>query len=188
MTTDNLEKRVEIDPNANVDRVITAKGSEYHYLPNGQTQRFKKVEGKWYEPQDLLVYVPDFEWVQKSCPAEWKNRFGENKIQYEQMLLEYVHNPGNGNKKAVIVDDKGNRIETNREAYAASTKGKVLFAMLENEKAVLYVPVSVTPKLGLSTFDCRTYQKNGQWMRSKHLGNKVVEIIYKKQPKREERR
>jgi len=61
-----------------VDRVVTANGSVYKYLPDGRIQRFKKAEGKLYEPQAMLVFVPDFKWVQENAPAQIKAKLGES--------------------------------------------------------------------------------------------------------------
>lgn len=155
-----------------IDRVITANGSVYKYLPDGRIQRFKKAEGKLYEPQNMLVFVPDFDWVQKNAPAKVKALFGDSPAQYEQTMLEYVQGKG---KKNFIVDASGKKLETNEEIAAAS--GPVFLTFGEGEKIDFFIPVTIKPRLGWYTFDARKYKEGGEYKREVHLGNKVVEVI-----------
>jgi hypothetical protein len=70
--------------------IETAKGSTYRYLPSGKTQRFKKVEGKEYEPQDILTFVPNYEWIKSNNP-QWLEKQGlENDTQYTQYYKEKI--------------------------------------------------------------------------------------------------
>ncbi|MBA3064250.1 hypothetical protein FP803_02320, partial [Candidatus Woesearchaeota archaeon] len=45
-------QKEEGDINKEIDYIETEKGSMYKYLPDGRTQRFKKAEGRYYEPQN----------------------------------------------------------------------------------------------------------------------------------------
>lgn len=159
-----------------VASVETAKGSVYRYLPDGTTQRFKKVEGKEYDPQAALVYVPDYAWVQKNAPPETLAKLGDNETQYIENLLEYVHWKG---RSMYIIDKSGKKLESNQDIESA--EGPVYLAFLSDDKVDFYIPVSHKPKMGYSTFDTRKYydKENDQWMRDRHLGNKVVKINLK---------
>lgn len=163
-----------------IAEVETAKGSVYRYLPDGTTQRFKKVEGRDYEPQSALVYVPDYAWVLEHAPAHILERIGENEVIYTQILLEYIQNPRKEEKKVYITDSTGKVIETNQEIWTAT--GQVYLQFLTKGVTDFSIPVSCKPKIGFSTFDTRKYkdEKTNEWMRQRHLGNKVVKITLKK--------
>ncbi len=162
-----------------IEMVETGMGSTYRYLPDGTTQRFKKVEGKEYDPQAALVYVPDFEWIKKNASPEMLKKVGEEDYIYEQRLLEYVQNPRKDGRKVYIVDAAGRRIETNEEIKGAG--GKIYLAFLRGDKTDFFIPVSHKPKLGFYTFDTRHYtdEETAEEMRERHLGNQVVKIILK---------
>lgn len=165
-----------------VNYIETEKGSVYQYLPDGRTQRYKKVENKHYEPQDALVFIPDWSWVSKNAPENVLMKLGENETQYNQTILEYAQVKGN---KIYIVDGKGNKLETNQAIK--ETKGAVFlwFGHTENtgekDKLIqdLAIPVSTEAKKGYYTFDTRKYKTEKETKREVHIGNKVKEIIYK---------
>lgn len=163
-----------------VAEVETAMGSTYRYLPDGTTQRFKKAEGRDYDPQAALVYVPSFEWVKEHAPPETLKKVGEQDHVYEQRLLEYVQNPRKDGRKVYIVDATGRKIETNEDIKNAS--GRIYLAFLKDGNTDFHIPVSHKPVMGFSTFDTRTYidKETGEDMRERHLGNAVVKITLKK--------
>lgn len=173
-----------------IDRVVTEMGSEYKYFPDGRTQRFKKAEGKNYEPQNAMVFVPDWEWILKNknnMPKEYwtKNIFGENEVQYEQVLLEYIQKEKkteNEGKKVYIIDEKGHKLETNEKISKAGEKIFLWFGKetIDNKYVEDFrIPVTDRPTIGFFTFDTRKYKEGNQWVREKHLGNKVIEIVKK---------
>lgn len=159
-----------------VSVVETSRGSTYRYLPDGTTRRFKLAEGREYEPQQALVYVPDYAWVRSHGRPEVLQKLGESEVQYEQILLIYIHERG---RAAYIVDQKGNKVETNEKIAAG--EGPVYLALTTSEKPDFFIPVSHKPQIGFSTFDTRTYfdEQRQKMMRETHLGNKVVKITLK---------
>jgi len=165
-----------------VNYIETEKGSVYRYLPDGRTQRYKKVEGKHYEPQDAMVFIPDWAWVSKNAPDDVLKKLGENGTQYNQTILEYAQLKGN---KIYIIDEKGNKMETNQSIK--ETEGPVFlwFGHTEtaNEKDKLVqdfaIPVSLKPEKGYYTFDTRKYKTEEGTRREMHIGNKVKDIAYK---------
>lgn len=151
--------------------IETAKGSTYRYLPSGKTQRFKKVEGKEYEPQDILTFVPNYEWIKSNNP-QWLEKQGlENDTQYTQYLLEKVQ----GKDKVWIVDSRGKKIETNQDAKTAD---RLFIAFGKRDGTVEdFIPVSKEPVIGFYTYDSRIhFDEKGERYRDRHLGNKVVKI------------
>ena len=162
-----------------IDMVETGKGSTYRYLPDGTTQRFKKVEGKEYQAQSALVYVPPFEWVKKNATPEMLEKVGKEDYIYERNLLEYVQNPYKDGRKVYIVDATGKHIETNEEIK--NVQGQVYLAFLKEDKTDFFIPVSHKPVAGYYTFDTRKYndEETGESMRERHLGNQVVKIVLK---------
>jgi hypothetical protein len=165
-----------------IEEVETARGSTYRYLPDGTTRRFKKVEGREYEAQAALVYVPPFEWVKQRATPEMLKKIGEEDYVYEDNLLTYVQNPRKDGRKVYIVDATGKRIETNEEIKNA--EGQVYLAFLKDGKTDFFIPVSHKPVVGFSTFDTRSYvdEETGEDMRERHLGNQVVRITLKDKP------
>lgn len=159
--------------------VETVKGSVYRYLPDGTTQRYKKVEGKEYDAQSALVYVPDYTWFKAHAPKHLLDRLGDNEAIYTERLLEYVQNPRKDGKKVYIVDGTGRKIETNKEIK--ETKGTIYLAFLSGDATEFTIPVSHVPKIGFMTFDTRTYAdaNTGERMRERHLGNRVAKIVRK---------
>lgn len=157
----------------------TARGSVYQYLPDGTTQRYKEVEGKKYDPQSALVYVPNYSWFKKHAPLHVLKRLGDNEAIYIERLLEYVQNPRKEGKKVYIVNQAGKKIETNEEIQ--QTQGPVYIAFLSGDVVEFTIPVSHVPKMGFMTFDTRTYidEKTKERMRERHLGNPVVKIVRK---------
>ena len=177
ITDDEYENREEIS------FIETAKGSVYNYLPDGRTRRYKRVENKYYEPQDAIVFIPDYEWVSKSATKDILGRLGENEVQYEQTMLEYAQMKG---YKIYIVDQGGNKLETNKQIQNA--KGPVFLwfghreaPAGEEEKLTqdFSIPVSSKPREGYYTFDTRKYKSEDKTMRDVHIGNKVVRIVRK---------
>jgi len=163
-----------------ISEVETAKGSAYRYLPDGTTQRFKKVEGKTYEQQSALVYVPDYNWIKANAPEQVLKQLGENELIYHEILLDYVQNPRKDGRKVYIIDKTGKKIETNEEIK--NSDGPVYLAFIsDGSKADFTIPVSYTPKLGWMAFDTRRYvdEETGESMRERHLGNAVVKITTK---------
>ena len=168
-----------------VNYIETEKGSVYRYLPDGRTQRYKKVENKYYEPQNALVFIPDWVQVSKNAPDNVLRKLGESAAQYVQTILEYAQKQEKGNK-IYIVDKNVNKLETNQAIK--ETEGPVFLWFGRREKngekdkliPDFAIPVSSEPKKGYLTFDTRKYKtKEGVTMREVHIGNKVKDIVYK---------
>ena len=170
-----------------IEKVTTAKGSSYKYLDDGRTQRFKKVEGKQYEPQDILVFIPSYEWIIKNNPkGALEKIMGEgidNKIKFEQEILSYIQG---SKKKVYVINGKGKKLKNNFEISENVKNGKQIYITFGDEKKVdFYLPVTNIPKKGFNTFDTRKYfdENTGNWMRERHMGNAVVEIKIKNEEK-----
>ena len=98
-------------------------------------------------------------------------------------MLNYVQNPS-GDKRALLVDDKNNRMYSNSEIKNILEEGGHIFLscfLKGGNKVDFTIPVSHTPKLGYTTFDTRTYNSPGIGgaMYERHLGNEVIEILLK---------
>lgn len=172
-------------PNSDIDRIVTAKGSIYRYLPDGTTQRYKTVEGKQYSPQTALVFVPDFATIKKMAPPNFdvEKVLGKTEFQAEQTMLEFVQGKGARN---YIVNSKGDKLDTNQAI--ASEEGPIFLTFGTTEGPAFHIPVSKKPRIGFKTFDTRKYYdvQDKEWKRERHLGNKVVDIQYK--PSKNEKR
>lgn len=179
-TTPQQKKRAAkietaVEEEKEIDHIVTAKGSVYTYLPDGTTQRYKKVENKDYEPQSALVFIPDYETLKNSAPDSFKieETLGENELQYMQILLGYLHIQG----QTFIMNEKKEAIYTNDDVQKAD---RVYLAFVNGTHDDFAIPVSKKPKVGFSTYDTRVYtNEEGNERVERHIGNKVVEIVYK---------
>lgn len=54
---DTLQATEKLKP---VQSFVTEQGSVYTYLEDGTTQRFQKATDTLHEPQDAIVFVPDY--------------------------------------------------------------------------------------------------------------------------------
>ncbi len=157
--------------------VTTSHGSRYMYLPDGRTQRHKKVTNEVHDPQDLLVFIPMFDLIKKQGLEFYPSIFTgiENEVQFHQMLLEYGQHK---DKTIRAMDKKSKEIFTNKEAKEAE---KVFLAFVDklDKNNSFSLPVSIVPKIGYNSFDTRKFiNENGKSMRERHIGNKVTEIVY----------
>lgn len=152
----------------------TAKGSVYQYLPDGRTQRFKKVENKQYEPQDVIVFIPDWITLKTNAPSNFLERFEGGETGFVETMLEYCKE-----MKVYVIDNQGNKISSNKEK---EDKAQLLLAFCKDPESSpdFVVPVSPKPKENWFVYDTRKYfnQEKGQWEREQHIGNKVVKINY----------
>jgi len=156
-----------------IESVTTSKYSIYRYLSDNRTQRYKTAENNLKTPMDLLVYIPDYAWVKENAPEVIN--LGENPIQYEQILLSYIRGKS---QKVYVTDNRGKILNTNQEIDGIEDQ---IFLTLGNKDQVdIAIPVSKKPRLGFYTFDSRLYEENGEWYRERHMGNRVIQIKYKK--------
>ena len=122
----------EIQPKETIKKVKsfkTARGSEYTYLPDGRTQRFKAATDSKKEPQDAIVFIPDYQTLYDGKPDDWTNEtfysyYGENEAQYKQILLEGIHYPEN---RVYIIDTFKKRVYTNEQVHNSK---RVFFSLL----------------------------------------------------------
>ncbi len=163
-------KKIE---NIQISSIETAKGSIYQYLPDGRTQRFKKVENKEYEPQDVIVFIPDWDTVLKKAPKEFIEKF-ENQTEYDQLLLKYAQK-----EKIYPINEKGEKLKDNNHKnssqeifIALNKKGK--------ESPDYIIPVSKTPIINYKPYDTRKYFNEDEkvFERDQHIGNRIVNINY----------
>lgn len=170
-------KEYDID---DIQEVVTAKGSRYTYLPDGTTQRYKTVEHLQCEPQQLLVYIPDYQYAQAKGWDHITNKF-DDEFSYNQFILSAIRwNAVNGNQTYIV--DAGVEpiafLETNEQVRAAIHP--TFICMSKNEQNNLAIPISSKPLIGFNTYDQRRFtDEAGQPRTEKHFGNAVVEIVLK---------
>jgi hypothetical protein len=126
-----------------IAEVETSKGSTYRYLPDGTTQRYKKAESKDFEPQSLMIYIPDFNFIR--AKPEWRtlvDRFQDDEVLYEQTLLKTT----NGEGTALIIDSgvtPPKILQTNEEVRAG--KRVSLVCTFTDGSPRLQIPISPKP-------------------------------------------
>lgn len=171
------EESQEVEAEGPIDTVVTSHGSTYRYLEDGTTQRYKKAEGKEYDPQPVLVYIPNYDWLHERLP-EVVGKLGENEGIYEEVLLEYAQAKG---KTMCVVDQDGRKLETNEEVSEALDHGTIAVAFMTGNTVDFLLPTTNEPRMGFYTFDTRKYidEESGELMRERHLGHKVVGITRK---------
>jgi hypothetical protein len=145
----------------------TERGSLYTYLSDGRTERVKYT-GEKRPPNDITVFIPDFEILRKNMSRELLSQAGitDNSEDYERALIELVHNKGYN----IRVIDQSGRILRTAQAMATA---QGLFLAFEHEGDVrVYLPVSRVPQIGWSVLQMR---KEGD-SRIRHLGHRVTKI------------
>ncbi len=170
-SSENVFSRIE---QKKIRSFETSMGSSYRYLPDGRTQRFKKVENREYEPQDVIVFIPDWNTLLKKAPKEFIDRFDGNENEFEQQILSYSRE-----MKIYIINEDGKKMTSNQEAQ--SQKSLFLaFCKESRSEPDFMIPVVTKPKEGWTPYDTRKYfdETEKQWKRDQHIGNEVVKINY----------
>lgn len=165
-------------PESKIDFIRTEKGSVYKYLPDGTTQRFKTVEGKEFEPQSILVFIPDYESMKSTAPSDFnfEEIFGQDESEYMEKMKERAEKDGDRN---YVVNSRGVRLNNNQEI--AAENGPIFLTFGSGEKIDLLIAVSREPKIGYYTYDSQEHfnEGDGEWVMERHFGNKVIEIVEK---------
>jgi hypothetical protein len=145
----------------NIESFETSKGSVYTILPDGRTQRFKKVTGVTSDPSDLIVFI----------------KFKD--VQQEQDFLNGVQDDNSGTK-VYVVDKEGNKYSKNSDIRGKEVK----FVLLDEKTGDILQTLETKqePTIGYSTYDESKFTENGQKYRAKHIGNEVTKINYKPKP------
>jgi len=143
-----------------VTYVMTERGSIYCRQEDGRMQRYKSEINELQEPQDVTAYIS----------------FADEK--QADTFLEVIFLGGNERKVYLMDKDGGQVIKTNSDLQNAKEPFLVIFYPKEN-KVVGYAQASAQPKIGLSVYDQRYFEKDGETYREKHIGNTVAEIGYR---------
>lgn len=165
----------EAEPKKLISEIVTAQGSIYRYLPDGRTQRYKTATEKLETPQDVIAFIPPWEIIQNQAAKLYPEIFGnvKDERQYEQTILPYAQLEGYTMR---VIDEKGQELKTNYEVESVD-RAFLSFIDRKNPKKNFTLPIATEPKLGYYTFDTRKFvDDNGETMRERHIGNKVVEI------------
>jgi len=154
----NVESPKEAKENLpSIKSFTTDKGSVYTYDDEGKTARFKTVENKKYERQDITVFVD-------LTPEEEKEFLKDMDI--ENVKVYIVEELPNGTPNII------------RDISEIHNPEKIYIASLDyNQKRwVRQKKALLRPALGYAPFDTRTFEKDGGFYTERHLGNKIVEI------------
>ncbi|MEK6940068.1 MAG: hypothetical protein AABX31_05045 [Nanoarchaeota archaeon] len=158
-----------------IEHVKTERGSCYYYLPDGRTQRFKKVEGRWYEPQDLLVYVPTRDFLINNGHNESFVKQNHDETGYLNLIKSYLGRR-TSKKNICIVDRNGMLVKHSKSLSEISS----VFALFCSGSEVdFYVPVAKNPRLDFYPFDRNHYGNGNSLSAQSHLGHKVVKIVFR---------
>jgi len=162
------QEAVVRNPESNPRRVKTfktAQGSIYTYDQDGKTTRFKTATGEQQKRQDITVFAnltPDEE---------------------QEVLHAYQHvDDKYKNSKVYIVErQKGNVPKFLFDIKDIKDPNEICLVVILDKNTGAYSLVkkaSVTPTVGSNAFDMRQWNEDGQTLRERHLGNKVVDIQY----------
>lgn len=158
--------------------IITARGSQYIYLEDGRTQRFKEVTKELQDPQDILVFIPPYENIRNKALQRFPHIFNEvhNTIDYLQLLLSYVHQRG---KTVRPINEEGESLTSMKDLKSPTDQVFLYFYDKKDKQNSFYLPVSQDPRIGWNTFDTSLrYDDDGDIVRTRHIGNKVTDIKY----------
>jgi hypothetical protein len=138
----------------------TARGSIYTYDSEGKTTRYKTETGVLKERQDITVFVdlsPDEE---------------------EEFLNAYLNNRETKSQVYIVERQADDSAKILRDVSQVTNPDRVYLVIVQNNKIIKDKKASLRPVIGWSPFDTRQFQRNGETFTERHLGNKVVEIIY----------
>ena len=97
----------------------------------------------------------------------------------QEVLRGYLHKENDNTKVYVLeVEQKGKPPRIIRDVSEIKDPEKISLGVLKNGSWSLLKKASTTPTVGWNVFDHKHYQKNGEWLSDRHLGNKVTEINY----------
>jgi len=177
-----LEKRNEVTkkytkvPRSMVKSFYTEKGSEYRFLGNGKSVRFKRATMEQMKHMSAIVFIPDYDIIQSNAPESFRKMFG-NEREYVAKLLEYIHIKG---RRIYIFDKNGKKLETNKEIEENMNNRNVFISFVSNGKQDFALPVAFDPTVGYYTYDISiSYNEDGTHNRRKHIGNRVSRINLK---------
>lgn len=160
------------------ESIVTSKGSEYRYLSDGRTQRFKKATGEMNDPQDTLVFIPPWDLIAEEATKIYPEILSgvENETIFTEILLEFAQTK---DKTIRLVDGQGKELSSNEDVEKAGQAFLLLLNKSDNTKN-FYIPIGRRPVIGWNTFDTRKYTKpDGSTWRERHIGNSVAQIQYK---------
>lgn len=154
----------------------TEKGSVYKYFPHEKTKRFETSTGESMEAEDICVFIPPWNKLSMHVKKVYPEIFSKinSELDFEQLLLTYTQPK---DYTIEIIDGSGKEFTKNSDV---ATAHEVFIALvdLKNPKNSFALPASKEPKIGYSTYDSHIYEENGQRMKTRHIGNKVVDIKY----------
>lgn len=131
---------------------------------------------------DLLVFIPDYDWIANHVPNNLKDKIGENRTQFKQILLSYVQGKRNQNLRSRIISKNYDNISSKFEAIKElKNNNRLYLALINKDKNTidLDLPITLEPRIGFMAYDCKKEICNGYDLNHRHLGNKVVKINYK---------
>lgn len=139
----------------------TAKGSVYTYDDEGKTTRFKTVTGEQLERQDITV-------------------FSELNPDFERQFMDAIHTESPDSSRAYVLerqpDDTGVII---RNRNQITDPDQLFLGIVKNGEIIGTSQATLEPKIGSNVFDYRHFtDESGIERGERHLGNKVVEILY----------
>ncbi len=132
--------------------VKTEDGSEYKYLTDGRIQRYDPVEDAYYPPVDILVYIPDYEWIKKNVPKVLRDRYTfDDDDDYSKNILNHLNNIQD---LILVVDQDGEEVRERAEMENAEKLFLKLVERDEYNKVInkLYIPVAKSPVVKFRTF------------------------------------
>ena len=162
----------------NIFHFETELGSKYYYLDDLRTRRYKSFTGKWSDPNDVIAFIPDYEWYSRNksklinCnfSLDWFN----SQINLNDEILDYIYKG-----KLYIIDSDGNIIKHNNDVVNLPYIKQILLSFGSKEKPDHFLLVGKQPRLGYSPIDMRQFMKDGVPIRKRHLGHKIIAIHYK---------
>lgn len=141
----------------------TAKGSVYTYDEEGKTTRFKTATGEQNEQQDITVF---------------SDLSPEDEDAYLRAYQMPEDTPERQAKIYVVErqpDDTGQII---RDISDVTSPDNIYLSIIKKGQIVKSNKAQLQPFVGGNVFDTRQYEENGHPMTERHIGNKVMEIMY----------
>jgi hypothetical protein len=160
-----------------VEKFETSRGSVYTFLDDGRVSRFKTKTNEQMDPQDIIVFIPDFDFLKEILDSDILSKIGRDEEEVSETILAYIHGQ-QGDKHVYIVNEKGEFVKNQEDLQKAQKLALVLLDQKDGEiHRYAAMPVSRRPRIGFSTFDMSFYKNDkGEERVRRHLGNTVTKI------------
>jgi hypothetical protein len=166
MTYETIQNSHEIEDSKEIEKKIesfkTAKGSIYQVDEKGRTTRFKTATNEQDKQENLTVYVPISEGVEKDYLMALHTDIVDG---YINVFVLQPKEDSQGYETVWDIDD-------------VRDPSKVYLAIIKDGEMTRGNQASLKPEIGYNVYETSLINKGKRNIATRHLGSKVTEIHY----------